>query len=403
MKERESPGLAVLCHADGSVREVLCDHLGVAARIAPGGPASALAGPAQQATLQHYIDELVASQAAYAWACDVEIRGAATELRFAGVVIGETLLLVAARGHEGLARIDAELVRINNEQTNALRLALKELATATQAARGNDDALLGELTRVNNELANLQREMVRKNVELERLNGEKDRLLGMAAHDLRTPLGVILAYADFLREEAGPALTDEQRDFIATIMDSVEFMRTLVDDLLDLSQIESGSLSLDLGDVDLVALVRHNVALNRALAARKDVAVELTAPAAAARVHVDARKIEQVLNNVIGNAVKFSPPGSTVDVRLDFEPGAVRLAIEDHGAGIAPEALANLFQPFAMGRVRGTAGEKGTGLGLAIVRRIVEGHGGEVSVRSAPNEGATFTVVLPRGAAAKSV
>lgn len=176
-----------------------------------------------------------------------------------------------------------------------------------------DDArFFDDLSRLNNELATLQRDMVRKNVELQALNELKNRILGVAAHDLRSPLGVILSYSEFLEAELGDALTDEQRDFVVTIRQTSEFMLRMVTDLLDVSAIEAGQLRLDLEPTDLAQLVRRNVTLNRVLAARKDIAVEMELPDAIPPMPLDSGKLEQVVNNLIGNAVKFShrAPGS---------------------------------------------------------------------------------------------
>lgn len=301
-------------------------------------------------------------------------------------------------GRDDLGLALEELVRINNEQANALRTAAKALAQSAQPSVGGEADLLDDFSRVNNELANLQRDLARKNAELARLNEQKNRLLGMAAHDLRSPLGVIQSYSEFLRDEAAEALEEEQRGFVDAILDASRFMLSLIDDLLDVAQIEAGTLRLELCETDLADLVRHNLVLNRVLAARKDIRVELAAPDAPVLVSIDARKIEQVLNNLIGNAIKYSHRGAAVSVAVQSEPDTARIVVRDEGQGIAAADIPLLFQPFSTAGKRGTSGEPSTGLGLAIVRRIVEGHGGQVSLESAPGKGAAFTVSLPRRA-----
>jgi signal transduction histidine kinase len=288
------------------------------------------------------------------------------------------------------------LVRINNEQANALRTAERALAQSARQSVGGEEDILDEFSRVNNELANLQRDLARKNAELARLNEQQNRFLGMAAHDLRSPLSVIQSYSEFLRDEAAEALEEEQREFVDAILDASRFMLSLIDDLLDVAQIEAGTLRLELGETDLAELVRHNLVLNRVLAARKDIRVELTALDAPVLMSVDARKIQQVLNNLIGNAIKYSHPGSAVSVTVQAEPDKVRIAVRDEGQGIATADIPLLFQPFSKAGKPGTSGEPSTGLGLAIVRRIVEGHGGDISVESQSGKGTVFTVTLPR-------
>ena len=269
-----------------------------------------------------------------------------------------------------------------------------EATLRLRARADHDDRLYDDLSRLNNDLATAQRELAKSNAELDRLNIQKNELLGIAAHDLRNPLQVILTYSHFLLEEASD-LAPEHREFVRTIRSSSRFMLRLVDDLLDVARIEAGTLDLDLAPVDLDALVEHNVALNRVLAEPKGIRIELRREGRLPELVLDAAKIEQVLNNLIGNAVKFSPPGSTVEVRLAAGEDGVTLSVRDQGDGIKPEELESLFRPFQKGRNRSTAGEKSTGLGLAIVKRIVEGHRGEIRVESAPGEGSVFHVRLP--------
>ena len=259
-----------------------------------------------------------------------------------------------------------------------------------------DNRLYEDLSRLNNELATLQREMAKKNVELEQLNALKSELLGMAAHDLRSPLGIIQNYSDFLEADAGPMLSDEHRAFISTIKRTSRFMLGLVDDLLDVSTIDAGRLTLDRRPCDLGLLLAENVTLNRTLAARKSIAIDWTPPdPPLPSVPLDAGRIEQVLNNLIGNAMKFSSSGSRVLVSATSAGDTVTISITDHGPGIPPGDLPNLFKPFGRATARGTAGEKSTGLGLAIVRKIVEAHGGRIWVESEPGKGATFSFALP--------
>jgi two-component system, OmpR family, sensor kinase len=259
----------------------------------------------------------------------------------------------------------------------------------------SEPQIYAELSRLNNELVTLQREVLKQNQTLERLHAQKDRFIGMAAHDLRTPLGVILTYAEFLETDAAAALTDEQREFIIVIKRTSKFMLGLIDHLLDASVIESGQLVLEHRPVDLSALVRRVVTLNRALASRKGVGVEFEGQDLEITLMLDAEKIEQVLNNLIGNAVKFSEPGQTVRVACVGDEECVTVSVAYAGRGIPPDAVSTLFQPFTARPTKGTGGEKGIGLGLAIVRRIVQGHGGQIRVDTEPGRGSTFSFDLP--------
>jgi signal transduction histidine kinase len=257
-----------------------------------------------------------------------------------------------------------------------------------------ESTIYDEFSRLNNELVAMQRELAKKNAELERLNREKNYFLGMAAHDLRSPLQSILMQSEFLLEGGLGELNPEQCEFLNSIRASGKFLITLVNNLLDVAKIEAGKFQLELATVDLEALVTKNVILNRVLAAQKRTTIDLdTEPLPP--VSVDAVKIEQVLNNLISNAVKFSPSGSKIVVRLEREATHFRLSVRDQGPGISPEEQEILFQPFSRGQARSVTGAGGTGLGLMIVKRIVEGHGGAVAVESRPGQGCTFTVRIP--------
>lgn len=285
-------------------------------------------------------------------------------------------------------------LRTESERANALRAAMKNLALQIGEAAGRDSPDFDELSRLNNELATAQREVTQKNAQLARLNDQKNQFLGIAAHDLRNPLEVILTYSDFLLQDAS-CMEPQQAELVRTIRSSSEFMLSLVNDLLDVSKIEAGRLDLDLARADLGALVHRNVSLNRVLAERKGIEIALKETGDEIPMVLDPAKIEQVLNNLIGNAVKFSPPGSRVLVQVARGGENVEIAVRDQGPGIPAHEMDKLFRPFEKTSVRSTGGEKGAGLGLAIVKNIVTGHRGEIRVESRAGEGTAFFVTLP--------
>lgn len=396
----QAAGVALACDRGGVVTEVVSDGLGVAAHLAPGEHFSALCDADCETKAEAFLEELRRQGAAFGWELVVRGGDGLHALHFAGTADQRGgFLVVGARSRAGVARAYEELIQINNEQANALRAAAKDLSLRDREAEERDARMYEELTRLNNELAAAQRELAKKNAELARLNEQKNRFLGLAAHDLRNPLEVINVYSRFLFDEAAARLEEEQLDFVRTIMRSSNFMLALVDDLLDVSKIEAGRLELELSEVDLRALVERNVELNRRLAERKEIKILFESAPDLPRLRLDASKIEQVLNNLVGNAVKFSPRGSTVEVGLGREDadGRVVLYVKDEGPGVPAGESEKLFEPFTRRSARGTEGEKGTGLGLAIVKRIVEGHGGRIGVESEPGAGATFAVSLPAG------
>lgn len=234
--------------------------------------------------------------------------------------------------------------------------------------------------------------------ELRAQNREKNVLLGMAAHDLRNPIGVVRGYAEFLAAHLAEIEPREVIEILDTMRSSCAQMSALIDDLLDVSAIEAGTLVLRRRDADLADLVRDVIAQHATLAERKGIALEFRSDVSLPQVSFDRERLEQVLANLVGNAIKYSNAGARVVVHLDRpDERHVRARVEDRGIGIAPEFLPRLFRPFQHERRSGTSGEKSTGLGLAIVKRIVEAHGGSIEVQSRVGEGSTFTVVLPIG------
>jgi two-component system sensor histidine kinase/response regulator len=254
---------------------------------------------------------------------------------------------------------------------------------------------LEDLVTINDRLVTRETELARRNDELTALNTEKCELLGMAVHDLRNPIGVIKLYSEFLLDSSMELTPDQRSSFLENVKKSSEFMLGLVTDLLRVSSIESGALQLDMQLKDLAPVLEYNVGLNRLLAGQKSISIGLEMESPVPAVRIDPEKFEQILNNLLTNAVKFSNPGTNVTVRLGRKNGSVSVAVQDEGLGIPSSELAGLFRPFQRTSVRGTAGEPSTGLGLAIVKRIVEGHGGSIDVDSTVGKGTTFTVFLP--------
>lgn len=234
---------------------------------------------------------------------------------------------------------------------------------------------------------------------LQSLNDMKNHFLGMAAHDLRNPLTIVMSGSEYLLDEFNGPLTDDQRRMVRLIHASSRRMYALLQDLLDVYRIESGNLELALEDVELASVLNKAVSVHNVLAASKAITVTRGA-CPPLIVRADAERLDQVLDNLLSNAVKFSPHGSTVTVSADRFNGHARISVHDQGPGIPPDERDRLFTDFGKLSVRPTAGEASTGLGLAICRRIIEAHGGKIGVESEPGEGATFWFTLPLADAA---
>jgi len=239
-------------------------------------------------------------------------------------------------------------------------------------------------------------EIAQKNAELAKLNELKNQFLGIAAHDLRNPLAVVTTCSDFLLSPESGLLSGKKRtEFLGRIKANGEFMLKLINDLLDVAKIESGRLDMELTTGDLCGLIDENLMMNRMLAEKKGIRLDFAPECGLPPLRFDRHKIEQVLNNLISNAVKFSASGTAVTVRAVLSGGAVVVSVQDQGPGIPAGELDQLFRPFSKITVQSTAGEKSTGLGLAISRKIVEGHGGQIWAESEVDTGSTFSFSLP--------
>jgi signal transduction histidine kinase len=231
--------------------------------------------------------------------------------------------------------------------------------------------------------------------QLSNANASKNKFLGMAAHDLRNPLASIRGLAEFLSDGTVGPLTPDQLDLVKTIHGASQSMLELVNELLDVATIEAGELRLQLESQDLGALLEKSVYLSNIEAAKKTTKIIFSASGGPSFALIDAAKIRQVIDNLISNAAKFSPPGSTITVELHAGFGRRGFSVKDQGPGIPESERDKLFKDFGRLSVQPTGGEKSTGLGLAICRKIIDAHGGMISAENLPGLGCEFRVTLP--------
>jgi signal transduction histidine kinase len=237
---------------------------------------------------------------------------------------------------------------------------------------------------------NLQQALIDRSEALSEAERLKRDFVGNVSYELRTPLTTIIGYSELL-ESLGDALPERSRAHVASVRAAASQLARSIDDVLDMAQIDADEMALNLHDVDVAALVR--AAAQRAARAAETGGVRLAVEADAAGViRADARRLEQVLDHLIENAVRSTPPGGAVAVDVKRALGEVQIRVKDTGRGIPFHVQAHIFDRF-VGRERG-----GPGLGLALVKALVELHGGWVALESEPGQGATFTCHLPEAA-----
>ncbi len=232
--------------------------------------------------------------------------------------------------------------------------------------------------------------------QLVELNDLKNKFLGMAAHDLRNPITVVKTYIALILDGYLGDISQQQRDVLSRMDLASETMLSLINTFLDISAIESGKLQLVFEKRDLKEYLSRFFENSQLLAKSKGITLEMELEENLPMVSMDPHRLEQVLGNLVSNAVKFSYPETTVILSARKEGTTqVHISVADQGQGIPSEDLPLIFKDFGRGSTQPTAGEKSTGLGLAISRRIVEAHGGKIWVDSTPGKGSVFTFSLP--------
>jgi two-component system, OmpR family, sensor kinase len=392
---RETRGCAFLCDGAGVIINVLRDDFNLKDNTYQGKLFSTLIIPKKRQQALDLVYNAKRNNLALDYILDIEHEKRHKSLYFIGVHLSGQVLIVGAENQKEAIEFTDHLQQINNEQTNYIRSLLKERADYFSNQENESSQLFDELSQVNNELVNLQRELSKKNIELERLNEIKNHFLGMAAHDLRNPLGIIQNYAEFLEEEQ-TTLSEEQLFFISHIKDLSAFMLNLVNELLDVSAIESGNIDLNSEETDIVNVVNHNIQINKTLAEKKNITLEFKPCCESLILFIDQVKIEQVISNLLTNAVKFSKPKTKISVTIYEEGNEIIIKVKDQGQGISANEIDKLFRPFQRTSTRTTGGEKSTGLGLYISKRIIEAHHGNIWVESELNKGSVFYFSLPK-------
>lgn len=235
--------------------------------------------------------------------------------------------------------------------------------------------------------------LLRDVTELQELNRLKSEFVATASHELKTPLTSIGMSVRLLRERRGEVLEDRDRELLDAAVEDVERLRDLVDDLLDLSKIESGRMEMDVETVSMSLMCQKATEALQAQADEKGISFDVTVPGDLPDVTADPNKVTWVLNNLLSNALRYSEAGDHVQIHANTIGESVHVSVEDEGAGIPYEYQSKIFDKFV--QVDGDQAPGGTGLGLAIAQEIIHAHGGRIWVDSTPGEGSTFTFTLP--------
>ncbi len=313
----------------------------------------------------------------------------ATLDRIRSAILGAGLLaLIAAAvfGAVAARRVTAPIQRLRRVAARVAQGDLEERATVSGVLE------VDELSAQFNVMAD------RLLGTLRMLEADRDRLREFVAdvsHELRTPIAALRMYNELQRD--GKVDEPTRSEFLERSTEQIGRLEWLSTNLLDLSRIDAGIFPLDMRDGDLRDPVQAVVQALSEVAVSRGIALDSTVPGEPVEMRFDRERIVQLMTNLIGNALKFTPRGGAVSVRLVDDPDAATIEVSDTGAGIPEDELPRVFERFYRGTNTGDARATGSGLGLAIVRSIVDMHGGEVDLASVVGEGTTFTIALPRG------
>jgi len=291
--------------------------------------------------------------------------------------------------------LNSSMVAVGFREGNKPNTASQKEIPQKKSTQSNSDPYLNQHNRILSRLLYFIEVLIKEHEEqnqlLKILNEQKNEFLGMAAHDLRNPIGVIQGFAELLEEQAD----GELKEYTSMISKESSKMLQLLNDLLDISKIEAGRLDLKKNSTNYMALVKQNIKINNFIAHKKNIKIVSDFETTQLVMEIDEAKIEQVLNNLLSNATKYSYPNSKIIVKIFREDNQIVTQIIDQGQGIPEKEIDGIFNPFKKTSIHPTGSESSHGLGLAIVKKIIEGHNGNLGVTSKVGEGSVFYFTLP--------
>ncbi len=391
---RKNEGIYLTCDTEGKIIDINFNHINPELKKFKGRLFSEMfSGDSFNKSLDFFTG-IKKYSASFGWELMLKPELADSPMSFGGAAINNSISIFGSYSIMDFNKFFDGILRLNNEQVNTIRNLEKEKSLNDFNKERRNTEFFNSISSINNELVDTQRELTKKNAELIELNKLKNQFVGMAAHDLRNPLGSIYALSTMLGEDSG-GFNSEQKEFVNVIKDLSSFMLKLVTDLLDISAIESGTISLKPEIADIEDTIKSSISLNNLMAEKKKIHINFFSSLKSKTIVIDKGKITQVINNLLSNAIKFSIQNTLVDVKMaDLDEDNILIKVADKGLGIKESELANLFKPFTRTSTKGTEGEPSTGLGLFIVKRIVEAHGGKIWLESLPGKGTTFFFTL---------
>ncbi len=297
------------------------------------------------------------------------------------MIFNEMLLGVIVTGHVGVVTPDVLgfIKRVAYQLAVSVHNAQAYIQTQEMAAK----------------LKNQRDELEMTSRELAAASKTKSEFLANMSHELRTPLNSIIGFSEILHDETFGALNEKQSKYATNVLTSGKHLLQLINNILDLSKVESGKMELEYVDFDVSTVLEEAKTLVLSIAAKKKIRITVTVQPELTTINGDVSKFKQILYNLLSNAIKFTPDGGSITVDGQRKGGMAQISVTDTGIGISSEAAKKLFQPFVQADSSTSRKYGGTGLGLSLVKRFVELHGGRVWIESEPDRGSTFIFTMP--------
>jgi signal transduction histidine kinase len=283
----------------------------------------------------------------------------------------------------------------SRDELGELGLAVNRMTESLEVQSMQLQGTVEELKQVNRDLQSRKQELQLTNRQLETANRLKSQFLATMSHELRTPLNSIIGFSELLEDETYGSLNPKQKKYVGNIVISSKHLLQLINDVLDLAKVESGTIEVrrePLSLPDTIALVRSMV---EPLATKKDINLVIEIEPGVETVAADPARLRQILYNLLSNAIKFTPSGGVVSIEAVRHEGDVAISVADTGIGIGEEDQQRIFFEFLQADGAYARKYEGTGLGLALTRKLVELYGGRIWVESAPGKGSRFTFTIP--------
>ncbi len=376
---------AVCCDLSGRIRTVLRDDLGLLNREVTSALLSAIATESSATVCLAMLEEIRREQAVYGWLLEVQSSDGPVSLHFAGALQDDQIIVIACEEFSEIPRFTEEILRVNNEHVAALRRLQKD--AALRASASSQYAGLSEL---NNQVTALQRQLAMKTRQLEDALRERNLLLGIAAHDLRGPIGSIANFAASLRRS--DSLTDRQRLSTEWIERLSNYMSRVLLGVLSTTAISEGRLQLQMEEANLSDVIEAAVECARPLAEMHGVRIAWKPDPC--HCSVDAPRLTQAVSNLIDNAIKAAPEGTKVEISSTQAGSHVSVQVRDYGQGIPPESREAIFRAFES-TAESSEAASAFGLGLHIAGQVVSAHNGRLELDCPADGGTIFTIILP--------